>query len=199
MSKRGRFGALTGALLLTFALASTALAAAPTYTVDVTKTASVATVPAAGASVTYTVKVTNTGTGDFSALTVVDDKCTLTGGKDVGPSDKFASGEVLTYTCTKTVSPNTTNTATAWACHNASDCNQGNHTATDSASVTVGLTATTTTTTTTKATTKPTAPVTSTTSLVSSSGDGAWLAIIALGVLLASVVILTPRRKKSES
>ncbi|HYN69475.1 MAG TPA: hypothetical protein VEX41_04620 [Candidatus Eisenbacteria bacterium] len=196
MSKRGKLGALAGAFVLTFAVVGAAIAAPKEGSVDVTKTASVATVPAGGGSVTYTVKVTNTGDKDFHALTVSDSKCTLTGGKAVSGGNKFASGEVLTYTCTLTVAPNTTNTATAWACTNSSDCNQESASATDSASVTVGLTAAPAAAAPTP-TKKVVAPATSTTSLVSSSADGAWLLIIALGVLLASVVILTPRRSKS--
>ena len=54
MSKRGRFGALAGALLLTFAVASVAFAAQPTYSVSVTKAGAPTNVAAAGANVTFT-------------------------------------------------------------------------------------------------------------------------------------------------
>ena len=64
MSKRGRFGALAGALLLTFAVASVAFAVQPQYGVSVTKSGSPTNVPAGGGDVTFTVWVTNTGTTD---------------------------------------------------------------------------------------------------------------------------------------
>ena len=202
MSKRGRFGALAGALLFTFAVAGSAMAAKPEYSVSITKTANPTTVPAAGASVTYTISVTNDGTGFFGAVNVSDDKCTLsapTGNPDDGDK-KFESGETWWYTCTVAgVKPGTTNTASVNACHDGSvdQCNNSSHDATDTASVTVGLTpAVAPAATPTK---KPTAPNTATVDSRTSSTDGTWLAIIALGVLLASVVVLTPRRSKGRS
>jgi hypothetical protein len=202
MSKRGRFGALAGALLLTFAVAGIAIAAAPTYSIDVTKTATPATVPAGGGSVTYWVAVHNTGTGDLKVVNWSDSiaGCALVekDGHPTGPSDKLDAGGTWNFSCTvANTAPNTTNTVTVWACHDGSvdQCNNDNHSATDTASVTVGLTAAAATPTPTPK--KATAPNTATVESRTSSSDGTWLAIVALGVLLASVVILTPRRAKS--
>jgi hypothetical protein len=196
MSKRRRFGALAGALLLTFAVASVATAAQPEYGVSVTKTASTTNVPAAGGDVTFTVWVTNTGTGDFHGLTVEDSNASCTyDGPVASASDKFEAGAQWKYTCTYKVTPPSTNTVTVFACHDNGNCGSGNADATATASVTITVTpAAPAPTPTVKATVLNTATIDSRTS----SSDGAWLAIIALGVLLASVVVLTPRRKKSE-
>ncbi|MEP6640217.1 MAG: hypothetical protein ABJC39_12780, partial [Chloroflexota bacterium] len=106
MSKRGRFGALAGALLLTFAVASVAFAAQPTYGVSVTKTGSPTNVASGGGNVTFTVWVTNTGTGSFHGLTVTDSNaaCTYDGPVASG-SNQFDSGAAWKYTCTYKVTP----------------------------------------------------------------------------------------------
>jgi uncharacterized repeat protein (TIGR01451 family) len=196
MSKRGRFGALAGALLLTFAVASVASAAQPTYSISVTKSASTTSVPAAGADVTFTVWVTNTGTGDFNGLSVTDSNASCTyDGPVASGSNKFASGDAWKYTCTYKVVPPATNTVTAAACHDNGNCSSGNADVTATASVTITAAVTVTAKPTVKATVLNTATVDNRTS----STDGTWLAIVALGILLASVVVLTPRRSKSRS
>jgi hypothetical protein len=208
MSTRAKFGALAGALLFTLAIASSAFAAAPEYSVSITKTANPTSVAAAGASVTYTVSVTNTGTGFFKVVNVSDDKCTLsapTGNPDDGDS-KFESGETWWYTCTVAgVKPGTKNTASVNACHDGSvdSCNNSNHDATATASVTIGTVAAPAATPT--PTPKPAAATVKATQAntamvdTATSGDNVWLMVIALGVLLASVVILTPARAKNRS
>jgi hypothetical protein len=196
MSKRGRFGALAGALLLTFAVASVAFAAQPTYSVSVTKSGSPTNVPAGGGNVTFTVWVTNTGTGDFHGLTVEDSNAACTyDGPVAAANNQFESGAAWKYTCTYKVTPPATNTVTVFACHDNGQCGSGNADATATASVTITVTAVVTAAPTVKATVLNTATVDSRTS----STDGTWLAIVALGILLASVVILTPRRSKSQS
>jgi hypothetical protein len=107
MSKRAKFGALAGALLFTFAVASSALAAAPTYSISVAKTASPTTVAAAGTVVTFTVWVTNNGTGFFGAVSATDDHCTLDGpfgDQDKGNgAGKLEAGETWSFTCSYAV------------------------------------------------------------------------------------------------
>jgi len=206
MSRRAKLGALAGSLLFTFAIASTAFAAKPEYAVSIDKTANPTTVPAAGASVTYTVAVTNEGTGFFNVVNVSDDKCTLsapTGNPDDGDS-KFEEGETWWYTCTVAgVKPGTTNTASVNACHDGSveSCNNSNHDATASDSVTIGTTPAATPTPTPKPAAASVKATQANTAMVdtATSGDNVWLMVIALGVLLASVVILTPARAKNRS
>jgi hypothetical protein len=201
MSKRGRFGALAAALLLTFAVASVAFADQPTYSVSVTKTASPTSVPVAGGSVTFTVWVTNTGTGDFHGLSVTDSNANCTyDGPVASASDKFESGAAWKYTCTYTAIPGT-NTVTVFACHDNGNCGSGNADATATASVTITVAAVVTAAPviTAKPAVKATVLNTATVDSRTSSTDGTWLAIVALGILLASVVILTPRRSKSRS
>ncbi|MEZ0239624.1 MAG: hypothetical protein ACAH65_02395 [Chloroflexota bacterium] len=211
MSKRGRFGALAGALLFTFAAASTALAAPKAYDLTVVKSADKTSLPVGGGTVVFTIAVTNTGTGAFHGVAVSDSKCSpvafssSSDGSDPGAngSDAFLQpGEWWKFTCSKTftTSGTYTNTASASGCGDGSteQCNQGAHADASATSNTVTITVAAAAAAP-APTVKATAPATSTTALVSGAGDGAWLAIIALGVLLASVVILTPRRKKSES
>ena len=211
MSKRVRFGALAGAFALTLAMASTALAAPKAYDLTVTKSADKTSLPVGGGTVVFTITVTNTGNGAFHGVAVSDSKCSpvafssSSDGSDPGDngSNSFLQpGEWWKFTCSKTftASGTYTNTATASGCGDGSteQCNQGAHADASATSNTVTITVAAAAAAPTP-TTKASAPATSTTSLVSSSDGGAWLAIIALGVLLASVVILTPRRKKGES
>jgi hypothetical protein len=221
MDKRRRLGALIGAGLLTVAAASTAFAAAPTFTISVTKTADPTAVPVGGADVDFTVNVENTGTGDFHTLGLVDSLsgCSLAGPTgDTGSDGILSSGETWTYTCTVTgVTPDTTNTVTVHACHNSSpSCTQANQTTSGQGQVTVG---------TAEATVAPTeapseaptgAPATDTpaptgagagdtnvpseppTDTIVPGGsaptDSAWFLVAALGVFLGSLAVLRPSR-----
>jgi hypothetical protein len=145
MDLRKKLGALLGAGGLLMLAASTVFAGGggpPTYTISVEKTADPANVPPSGGTVEYTISVTATGTGFFQVVNVADgmDGCTLgapTG--DDGDGD-LEPGETWDYSCTVTdVEPETVNTATVNACHNAGgSCNQSAHDATGSDEVTVG-------------------------------------------------------------
>jgi hypothetical protein len=239
MRTRDKLGALIGAGLLTVALGSTVFAvtplAAPTYTVLVDKTATPDVVGAGGGDVLFTVTVQNTGTGSFAIVNVTDSLagCTLSAPTGIGAPNTLASGDTWTFTCTVTgVTPDTTNTATVYACHNNGGCTNGSHDATGTASVTVTLdteatlppptaspeitaaptaspeiTAAPTGAPTASpagggggATDQPTmAPTNSALDGGSGPADGAWLMVVVLGVLLASVVILTPARAKRRS
>jgi uncharacterized repeat protein (TIGR01451 family) len=215
MRNRDKIGALVGTGLLTFAMASTAFAAAPTYSVAVTKTATPDTVVVGGESVLFTVTVENTGTGSFQAVDLVDSLggCTLSAPSGTGAPTTLASGDTWTYTCTVTgVVPDTTNTVTVNACHNNGGCTNELHDATGTASVTVPLgpgagvpTPVPSETPVPSATgggadvtAVPSAPATDTALSNGSSGpaDAAWVLIAGLGVLIASAVILTPGRAK---
>jgi uncharacterized repeat protein (TIGR01451 family) len=213
MSKRGKIGALVGAALLTFALGSTAFAK-PLYDISVTKTASPTTVGSGGGDVTFTVVVTNTGTGSLAVVTVVDTMstgtCTLSDPSGTGAPGTLASGDAWTYTCLVIgVLPGTMNTATVHACHNSGGpCNSDSQNATGSDSVTVTLTAPVATPSPTPSPTPgptagptaiPSQPPTDTLGSTGGSGpaDGAWLLVVALGVLLASAVILVPAKARN--
>lgn len=199
MTKRGKFGALIGAAFLTLALGSTALAAAPVYSVSVSKAAAPTTVPAGGGDVLFTIVVTNTsvsngGPAAFKIVNVSDSLggCTLSAPSGTGAPDSLDTGDAWTYTCTVTgVTAGTTNTVTVNACHDGSQqqCNNDNHDATGTASVTVTAAA------------APTTSLTPTDTIgtagTSGPADMAWLLVVALGVLLASIVVLSPARAKS--
>jgi len=201
MKLRSRFAALVGAGLLTFGVASVALADPPEYAIEVTKTADPAAVPPEGWDVTFTVWVHNTGTGHFNDVDVSDDMvdCTLAGpfgDQDNGAgAGKLEADETWTYTCTVAdVVPDTTNTASVGACHNGGDCgNPENHAVSAEASVTVP---------------EGEAPVvtpvasepgtdTAFASGTSRPADPAWLLLAALGALLGSMVVLSPARVKN--
>ncbi len=139
MEWRTKLGALLGAGGLVLLAASAVVAVAPTYTIDVTKTADPASVPVTGGSVTYTVWVENTGTGFFQVVTVDDGMAGCTLGAPTGDDadGKLESGETWAYSCTVTgVMPGDQNTASANACHDQGACTD-QHDATDSDSVTV--------------------------------------------------------------
>ncbi len=218
MRTRDKLGALIGAGLLATAFGSTALAVAPTYIVAVQKTATPNVVGVGGADVLFTVTVQNTGTGSFAIVNVTDSLggCTLSAPTGTGAPTTLAAGDTWTYTCTVTgVTPDTTNTATVYACHNNGGCTNGAHDATGTASVTVTLDteatlpppsaspdASTGATPTPAgggggATDQPTmAPTNSALDGGGGPAEGAWLLAIALGVLLASMVVLTPAKAK---
>ena len=119
--------------------ASAVIAAPPTYSISVSKTANPSTVPAAGGSVTYTVWVTATGTGFFNAV-VVDDGmigCTLGAPTGDDGDGKLEPSETWAYSCVVTgVTPNMQNTANVNACHDLSAC-VSTHDAQGNGSVTV--------------------------------------------------------------
>jgi hypothetical protein len=246
MNARNRVGALLAAASLLMALVAVTYAAPPTYGVSLTKSANPTTVPPAGGSVTYTIVVTGTGTGDLLTVSVDDGMagCTLsgpTGDQSSGAgAGKLEQGESWTYTCTVNgVAPGTQNTATVFACKNASACNQSAHDVNDSDSVTVGQgegggptptptiapptatptvappTATPTvaapTATATEGAGTPTATVDpssdeeavdatvpNTDTLAGSGnarpGANTWLLVVSLGLLLASIVVVSPPR-----
>jgi uncharacterized repeat protein (TIGR01451 family) len=139
---RTKLGALLGAGGLILLAASATIAAPPTYSIVVDKTAAPATVPSGGGTVAFTVWVTNNGAGFLQTVNITDSLggCTLgakvetTGDGD----DKLETGETWSYSCNVTgVTPGTTNTATVHACHNVSACNQAAHDVTGQDSVTV--------------------------------------------------------------
>jgi uncharacterized repeat protein (TIGR01451 family) len=202
MNKRSRLAAVLGAGLLMLAMVGTAAADPPTYTIDVSKTAVPATVPVSGGTVTFHVFVHNSGTGDFDEVIVTDPLagCTLAsvGGHPTGPSDKLNggpsnTGETWEWTCTVAgVTPGTTNTATVQACHNAAHCaDEGAQSVGGEGSVTVTLAA--------GPGGSPGVTGQPTTDTLAPTGDSgptnaAWLIIAALGVLLGSLVVLSPAR-----
>ena len=214
MGKR-RLGALIGAAVLTFAAVGSVAATKPTYAIDVTKVADPTSVPAGGGDVNFTITVTNTGSGDFHTVTPVDSDggCSLAGPTgDTGSDGILSADEVWTWTCTVTdFQPNTSNTVNVHACHNSSDpCNSDNQNATGSAEVEVGLCeadcATAQPPTEQPPTPEPSsggggattlpsqAPTDTAGSRTPGPGDGAWLLVVALGVLLASIVVLRPAK-----
>lgn len=215
MGKR-RLGALIGAAVLTFAAVGS-VAAKPTYSVDVTKVADPAAVPADGGDVTFTITVTATS-GDFHTVNVSDTMvgCALSAPSgDVGSDGILSKDESWTYTCTVTdVAPSTENTANVAACHDSSpNCNSASHDAAGQGQVTVGECESDCATPqppTSEPTNGPTAEPTPTagtagdtnvpsqaptdTTIIGSSApaDFAWLLVVGLGVLLGSLVVLRP-------
>jgi hypothetical protein len=140
MTRRTRLAALFAAAGLLSMATSAAIAAAPTYSISVTKTANPPAVPTAGGSVDFTVSVTATGTGFFQTVVVSDTMvgCTVSGPSgDTGSDGKLSPGETWTYTCTVAdVHPDDSNTANVNACHSIAACSSS-HDATGSASVTL--------------------------------------------------------------
>jgi hypothetical protein len=139
---RTKLGALLGAGGLLMLAASVTVAAPPTYSINVSKTANPAAVGEAGGTVTFTVWVTATGTGFFQTVTVDDPLAGCTIGPKVETSgdgdDKLETGETWTYSCTvDNVTVGTQNTATVNACHDISACNQAAHDAQGQGAVTV--------------------------------------------------------------
>ena len=68
-----------------------------------------------GGSVTYTIKVKNTGDDPLTTISTVDDKCSPLSGPtgDTGSAGVLSPDEEWTYTCTNTLTADTTNKATA--------------------------------------------------------------------------------------
>jgi hypothetical protein len=216
MDGRRGFGALLGAGILMLVSVGMASAAAPTYSISVTKTADPAAVPAEGGNVEFTVWVDNTGTGFFQVEVFNDSLggCSLV--YDSGDTDAdgdLDANETWGFTCTVAdVAPGTTNTVTVNACHDGSvsSCNNQSHNAQGNAEVTVGLCETDCVI---PPTAPPTAPPTQAASPGSGSGgaedttppstdtlgidrsgpnDGFWLLVAGLGALLGSLAVLRP-------
>ena len=102
--------------------------------IHVTKSVNHSTIYSGG-SVTYTIKVKNTGDDPLTAINTVDDKCSPLSAPsgDTGSDNVLSPGEEWTYTCTKTLTADTTNKATA----TGTDSNGGTVTDDDTASVNV--------------------------------------------------------------
>jgi hypothetical protein len=142
MNARNRLAALLAAGSLVMAIVAVTSAAPPTYGISLTKSANPASVPAGGGNVTYSVTLVATGTGFFGTVNVNDGMAACTLSAPTGDSDADTNldpGESWVYTCTVNgVVPNTSNTATVVACHNASGaCNQATQDASDSDTITV--------------------------------------------------------------
>ena len=190
-----RIGWVAVASLMALALLPGSMIAAPKeYEITVDKSANPTSLPAKGGDVTYTVAVTNIGTGFLQVIVIEDSDCNTWDGPtgDVGQKGKLETDETWSYTCTTAVTPPDTNTVTVNACHDGSveNCNNANHAAQATDSVTVTVTATPTPT--------PTpAPGTTLppTDSVAGSGPGAdslGLVLMLVAGLLASVMVLTP-------
>ena len=85
--------------------------------IDITKTASLTSLPAGGGTVTYTYTVTNPGTVEFSDVVVTDDKVspvTYVSG-DTNGDEILQPGETWVYTATATLTATTTNVGTVTA------------------------------------------------------------------------------------
>jgi hypothetical protein len=198
MATRRRLAALVGAAALTVGVASTAMAAAPSFGVDLTISALPTSVPSGGGDVDFTVTVQNTGSGgggsaDLQQVNVATDNggCTLSAPSGTGAPDTLAVGDTWTYTCTVTgVAPDTTVNAWVYACNsNGGPCNVDSHDATDTDGVTVTL----------GEEVPPPTPLPSqpNTAMAAASQDGgsinpAWMLAIVIGVLGASALILKP-------
>jgi uncharacterized repeat protein (TIGR01451 family) len=200
-------GALLGAAVLTFGVASSVFAAKPTYQISVSKVADPTTLQApiaAGTMVTYWFTVTNTGTHAFHDAGVTDDPgcsisfVTSSDGSMPGANGKdgmLAAGQWWKFMCQVDASGwsvgTHTDTATATACGDSSikSCNQSAHfdSATDTATVTVlaaGKVA------------PPTAPATSTVAPSSSNGSSLpWLAVVFVLASVMSLALMSHRRR----
>ncbi|MBI4897518.1 MAG: DUF11 domain-containing protein, partial [Actinobacteria bacterium] len=83
--------------------------------ITVDKTASPTTIHA-GDTVTYTILATNSGDTPLSDVSVTDNKCsplTGPGASDTGADNILSPGETWTFTCSKAISVDTVNVATA--------------------------------------------------------------------------------------
>jgi len=146
--KLRRFGALAGAFLLTFGVASSVFAhsggdggdkcdnnAGPQISstdggghvkcvpaISIKKTADHDTLPFGGGSVTYTYVVTNTGNVSVSDVAVKDDKCKPVTAVDKSFDGNLGPTDTATFTCTTDITKTTTNIGTATA--NWSDCSE---------------------------------------------------------------------------
>lgn len=223
METRRRLGAVLGAGALLLLAATATIAVPPTYTIDADKDASPANVPPSGGNVTYTITVWATGTGNLATI-VVDDGmagCTLSGPTgDDGDGKLEPGGEVWSYTCTVLdVEPGTQNTATVSACHDSSPGCASDHDDQATAAVTVGEGPEVSNAPTTPPGTQDPgntgdpevtlppggdpsqdagdetlSPTDATVLGVTIPGNNVWLLVVALGLLLAGVVLFTPTR-----
>ena len=102
--------------------------------INVAKTASVATLPAGGGPVTYTYVVTNTGNVPLTNVSVSDDKCSPVDYKsgDTDGDNKLDLTESWTFSCTATITEDTTNIGTATG-------HDGDDTVTDTDQATVAI------------------------------------------------------------
>lgn len=149
MSNKTRLlGAALGAVALSLFFVGGAFAVQPTTSIEMTKTADPATLPAGGGDVEFTVWVHNNGTADLQVLSVWDDDCTLDGdGSEYGPSNKFEADASVSYTCTvEDITDTFTNHAHAVACQNSGNpCNSDAHDAAADAAATVTVSSNTAT------------------------------------------------------
>jgi uncharacterized repeat protein (TIGR01451 family) len=199
----GRLAAATaGALLVIAALGPVAiLAVPPEYSIDVSKSADPATLPATGGDVEYTVEVTNTGTAFFQVVNVADSDCTLSAPEEVsGDGDaKLDPGEIWAYTCTvEDVVPPHANTVTLNACHDGSvgECNNDKHNAAGQAQATVTAATPTPAGSIAAETDSPTLPPTNTAAGTSTGADGLALVLMALAGILATALVAVPARTR---
>jgi uncharacterized repeat protein (TIGR01451 family) len=139
MNIRNRLAALFAAGALVMTVGAVALAAPPSYSISVDKTATAA--PPSGGTVTFTVAVDNTGSGHLAQVNVSDTMagCTLSAPSgDLDTDGNLDENETWTYTCSVSdVTPGMSNTATVNACHSAGTCNNSSHDATGTDTVTV--------------------------------------------------------------
>jgi len=219
---RTKLGALLGAGGLLLLAASATFAVAPTYSINVSKTANPTAVGEAGGTVVFTVWVTGTGTGFFQTVNVDDPLAGCTMGAKVetsGDGDaKLEQNETWTYSCSvDNVTVGTQNTATVNACHDISACNNAAHDAQGQGSVTVQDDGSTIP----PATDPPTEPpvteppvtdaptqdvggLTQAPTDTAAAGTAApdsprtVMLVLALGMLLASLILVTPARPARE-
>ena len=142
MNVRNRLAALFAAGALAMAVGAVAIAAPPTYSISVDKTANPAAVPPSGGTVVFSVIVDNTGTGHLAQVNIVDSMGGCTLGAPTGDTDtdgNLDDTETWTYQCTvNNVTPGQSNTATVNACHSAGSCNNASHDAQGADTVTLG-------------------------------------------------------------
>jgi hypothetical protein len=166
--------------------------------IHIVKVANPTLLPVGGGPVTYTYAVTNVGNVPLSNVTVVDDKCSpvvfLNG--DTNNDAKLDLTETWHYSCTKTITVTTTNTAVStghWIDPN--DPGKVDHTVTDQDQATVVVPRPTPTPTgSVQGATSPpkphvTLPPTDSSDPLGSSGQGGMLMIL---VLLAGIVAAVP-------
>jgi Domain of unknown function DUF11 len=179
------------------------------------KTADPSSLPFGGGVVTYTITLTNSGEVDFNQASVTDANCASapvfksssdgSSPTGIGSLGHLAVGAWWKFTCTRDLTGSApgsyTNTAVGFGCQDSSEagCNNSNHDATATSSVVTVTIATATPAPTEAPTAIPSQPPTDTLGSTGSSGpaDAAWLLVVALGVLLASIVILTPARAEN--
>lgn len=113
----GQLLARNGQVTLDTNVITNEICAAAERLIDITKTASPASLPVGGGTVTYTYTVTNPGTVEFSDVVVTDDKVspvTYVSG-DTNGDEILQPGETWVYTATATLTATTTNVGTVTA------------------------------------------------------------------------------------